>query len=549
MNTQIKLYRSNWITENSVHSIGWASRENRSYSGKEFHQLITSLIDKESFDLGNACKLANELNGSFALIIECKGEIYLIADRTRSYPILYTTKNGITYITDDLISASRDYALSPEVNIRQVEVFLLAGLTFENQTVFKDIYGIQAAEVVELSGQKPEVKRKRYFIYKLNTTEKQSLSPVKEARKQNAIFTRVFRRMLDSAPDVHNWVIPLSGGHDSRMVINQMHKLGVKNIVCFTYGETGNRQSSLSKQVAETLGYPWHYVEYNAEKWGKLRESKDFDSYFDFAFSGVSNPHIQDLLAVSELKNRGILHPDDIFVPGHTYDFITGSQCLKGIIDIKSDKDIINYLRYSFNQWSYKQRSPVLYEEVLDMIHHTPLPPNNFTEYYMWQEWHCKFLLNSVRVYEYFGFDWRTPLWDQELMEYWLSLHADYKLYRNFLYECEENGLYEEPLLSIPFDYRMNPDISTKEKVIRLIPYALTRTIKHYVRPKAPHSDDGLYHVYAHQTPAFKDIVPYDHYPEELRYYLDSYAKRPLCWFPDNDNNSMYALRKIFTTD
>lgn len=180
------------------------------------------------------------------------------------------------------------------------------------------------------------------------------------------------------------------------------------------------------------------------------------------------------------------------------------------------------------------------------MMSHTTLPPNNFTEYYMWQEWHCKFLLNSVRVYEYFGFDWRTPLWDQELVTYWQSLHLDYKLYRNFLYKCEQDGLYEEPLLSIPFDYRMNPEISLMKRVMQLIPYSLIRVIKHHIRPKALHLDDGLYHVYAHQAPTLTDIVPYNRFPKELRYYLAPYVNRPLCWFPDNDNNSLYALRNIF---
>lgn len=548
MKIQIKLYRNNWVTGYSVHTIGWASRENISYSGKDFHQLIVSLIDKETFNIEKAEKLANELNGSYAFVIECKDNVYLIADRTRSYPLLYATINETLYITDDILSMHRDYAIKPEVDIRQAEILLLSSLTFENHTIFKSTYGIQASEIVQLSKQSDRIERKRYFIYKLNTTDKQQLSPMEESKKQNIIFSHVFQRMLDSAPHVHNWIIPLSGGHDSRIVINQLHKLGVKNIICYTYGKTGNRQSSLSKQVAEALGYPWHYIEYNTKKWGKLRESEDFDGYFDFAFNGISNPHIQDLLAVFELKSKGILHSNDIFVPGHTFDFITGSQCLNSIKKIKSEKDILDHLRYSFNQWSYKQRSPVLREEILKMITHTPLPLNNFTEYYMWQEWHCKFLLNSVRVYEYFGFDWRTPLWDQELVAYWQSLHLDYKLYRNFLYKCEQKGLYDEPLASIPFDYWMNPNISMKERIAQLIPYSLTRTIKHYVRQKAPHTDDGLYNVYAYQLPKIPDIIPFSHFPKELRYYLAPYANRPLCWFPDNDNNSLYALRNIINT-
>ena len=128
MKTQIKLYRNNWITGNSVYAIGWASKGNTCYSGKEFHQLISSLTVKKTFNIENACQLAKELNGSFALIIEWKDKVYLIADRTRSYPILYTTINGVTYITDDLLSMFRDYGFRPATDIRQAEVFLLSVL-------------------------------------------------------------------------------------------------------------------------------------------------------------------------------------------------------------------------------------------------------------------------------------------------------------------------------------------------------------------------------------------------------------------------------------
>ena len=92
----------------------------------------------------------------------------------------------------------------------------------------------------------------------------------------------------------------------------------------------------------------------------------------------------------------------------------------------------------------------------------------------------------------------------------------------------------------------MNPEISLMKRVMQLIPYSLIRVIKHHIRPKALHLDDGLYHVYAHQAPTLTDIVPYNRFPKELRYYLAPYVNRPLCWFPDNDNNSLYALRNIF---
>lgn len=57
-------------------------------------------------------------------------------------------------------------------------------------------------------------------------------------------------------------------------------------------------------------------------------------------------------------------------------------------------------------------------------------------------------------------------------------------------------------------------------------------------------TDYIMYTLIRHQH--FTDIVPYNRFPKELRYYLAPYVNRPLCWFPDNDNNSLYALRNIF---
>jgi asparagine synthase (glutamine-hydrolysing) len=36
-----------------------------------------------------------------------------------------------------------------------------------------------------------------------------------------------------------------------------------------------------------------------------------------------------------------------------------------------------------------------------------------------WQERQAKFICNSVRVYEFYGYDWWLPLWDTEFMKFW----------------------------------------------------------------------------------------------------------------------------------
>lgn len=541
---KIKLYRENWVSNASVSTIGWAAWQGKSYTGEALNQLITTLIGAESFNIAAAKLLAVQINGSFAIVIRQRDNVFLVSDRTRSYPLLYITENDTTYITDHLLALVKDYDLKPEVDVYKAEVFLVAGITLKNNTVFCNASAIQAAEVIQFSQQMTE--STRYFIYSLNTSEGKELSVPEEVEKQNKIFANVFRRTLESAPNVHNWIIPLSGGHDSRMVINQLHKLGVKNLICYSYGKTGNEQSRLSEEIARKLGYPWYFIEYTPEKWRTLRESPDFDNYFDFAFNGVSDPHIQDFLAVSELKRLGIVQSGDIFVPGHTFDFLTGAYCQNGITELRTEKNIYAYLSNHFNQWEYKARSKSIFAELSLLIKLASVQKETFSEYFHWQERHAKFLQNSVRVYEYFGFDWRTPLWDQELIEYWQAIPLKYKLYRNFLYLCEKNGLYEEPLASIPFDVELRPATSFKEILKAKIPYSWKQIIKYYIRKETPQSDDALYTIYAAGCPVFDDRVSYKALPKRLRRYLKPYRKRPRHWFPDNDNNSLYAIRNLF---
>ena len=50
-----------------------------------------------------------------------------------------------------------------------------------------------------------------------------------------------------------------------------------------------------------------------------------------------------------------------------------------------------------------------------------------------------KFIVNAVRVYEHFDNEWRLPLWDKELIEWWyripLRLRVNSVLYHRFLFE------------------------------------------------------------------------------------------------------------------
>lgn len=53
---------------------------------------------------------------------------------------------------------------------------------------------------------------------------------------------------------------------------------------------------------------------------------------------------------------------------------------------------------------------------------HSPVGAIDAFEKWDWQERQAKFIVNSVRVYEFWGYEWWLPLWDYEMMEFWARI-------------------------------------------------------------------------------------------------------------------------------
>ena len=120
--------------------------------------------------------------------------------------------------------------------------------------------------------------------------------------------------------------VPLSGGYDSRLIAMLLKELKYDNVVSFTYGTPNNREATVSRAVAEALGFRWEFVPYDKVLWRELNSVPERDEYNRIASGWVSLPHIQDWPAVWQLRRLKKIASDAIFVPGHTGDFICGGH-------------------------------------------------------------------------------------------------------------------------------------------------------------------------------------------------------------------------------
>jgi asparagine synthase (glutamine-hydrolysing) len=232
---------------------------------------------------------------------------------------------------------------------------------------------------------------------------------------------------------------------------------GYEKVICYTYGKPSSWESKTSKLVAERLGYPWHHIVYDKAIWRKWFHSSERLEYTHFSSELCSIPHFQDLPAVKELITRNAIPNDGIFIPGHSGDFLAGSHLPKewrgaseiSLMEVCNQVIKLHYILKSGKTSYIDEDCLAKIRSILASLSDSDQTDiGSIFECFDWQERQSKFIINSVRAYEFFGFEWRLPLWDSEAMDFWGNVPMEYRLGKN-LYDTYLSKLFESSGVSI----------------------------------------------------------------------------------------------------
>ncbi|WP_445006036.1 asparagine synthase-related protein [Halomonas mongoliensis] len=408
-------------------SSGWKDRAN----GK-LKQLGTCWQDPE--DLVQAStyheisKVLEQQNGFYALVWEQGGKLYAAVDHIRSIPLYYGIKGDAFFLSDNA-----EWVRKKVGNIVMDELskeeFQLTGYVTGQETLYPDVKQLQAGEFLSINTNvcTPQLKTERY--YRFLHTEPENFD-------EQALYHQLDAAALASIDNLISYangrqiVIPLSGGYDSRLIASLLKRRGYKNILTFTYGVPGNKESAYSKKVADALGLKWHFIEYSNELWSEIWKTDERWEYQKWASGWSSLSHVQDWLAVKILKQNAIVEQDCIFVPGHTGDFISGGHVPDNAIKDKKASclelfETIYKKHYSLapstglSERGLHEWSDRILEKTEQAVIWNGQDLANAFEKWEWQERQAKFICNSVRVYEFYGYDWWLPLWDMNFCRFW----------------------------------------------------------------------------------------------------------------------------------
>lgn len=458
-----------------------------------------------SLSMENIKDFSLKIQGSFAFVIETKNSVFLLSDYIRSFPIFYSMQNQEISISEKL-----NYFLGGSINSLNVSNLITSGYVFGNETIYQNVKSIQPAEFLLFDKKNETVNSSRYFKFvpSQNTT---FLSVESFVDKYTKTMELILKRIILSAPICNNWIVPLSGGHDSRQIVNTLVRLGVTNVICFTYGKVNNHQAVLSQKVAQAVGYEWYFVEYSEEKWFELHRNGLIDDYLDYSYQGNSIPHFQDFLAIYELTSKGIITKDDIVLPGHALDMISGSHFNDVDLECNDQSSAVErtLLKHSKCKDLSLIKSSTNFRTLSKIYDEINISPVQFQEYINWQERQAKFIVNSCRIYEFFDLEFRLPFWEREIIDLFLSLPSEQRVRRKFYLSAERQGILIESLSQIPFEDETNKKVSKigmKQKMLAKTPTIMRAVLSRLIRSKV-YEAESLNQIFALKGNTVEDVV------------------------------------------
>lgn len=406
-----------------------------------------------------------QLNGCYCIIIKVNDSLYyIISDRCRSFPVFFSIKKKI--ISDNL----REYANN--VDIEELACFILRRNTSSSHTLLSDYKSISNSEVVLFDDD--NICIERYYEHRISGKANHKEELIKEFEE---VTDRVFKRCLSSLKKEQRIIVPLSGGYDSRLIVSKLVDLGMRDrIIAYTYGIPGDYEVDNAKLVADKLGIKWFFCEYKKEEWELLFKNRDeLEEYINYSFNYTSLPHLQDYIAIRMLKSKGLISKTDVIIPGYCADFPAGSFIPNEHGHMMTSNGIANYTFYKhFNNTSCSRSvKNYIISKLENSFDNKRIRDIGFDEGERQYEQWCintrltMWVLNSLRLFEFFGYEWRIPFWDNEFLEFWYkvdnSMRENCILYKDALF----NGLFRK--YSIDFAKPKYAEVTSKQNTIKQI--------------------------------------------------------------------------------
>lgn len=384
-----------------------------------FEDIKLSIDEILEFLEKDSVSFINKITGLFSFVYINNNKLIACVDIIRSLPLFYDF--DIKRKALRISSSANELVVGRKKSLINEDVFKLCSYVLGNETLYEGVFQLVAGSYLLFDNN--NLKKIEYFSFKTENSHDFDYFEFKD--KFISILEKNFKQLLEYA-NGRQLVVPLSGGYDSRLIVCMLKKLKYENVICFSYGVKNNKEALYSQIIAKEFDYKWIFVEYTRGKWKSAWNSKLAQQYVSFSSNRVSLPHIQDWLAIKELKENNLIDGDAIFLPGHCC--VTG-YITKSILSIKDSKpeEVVKILidqhfnLVPLNTLKFLNNYQLLQKFINKKIKYDYENNNIISNIILfnWKERQSKYIANSLRVYEFFQYEWWMPLWDKDFAILW----------------------------------------------------------------------------------------------------------------------------------
>ncbi len=378
--------------------------------------LLANVTTPESFEL-----FIQKLNGSYSLVLDAGNYLFLASDRFASYPLFYYMSENEIFVSDrvsELASASKN----TRINEDSVKDITYAGYAYLDETLVNDIYQVIGSEYVIYNKTNHTILKKRHFYFKYNEDDIIGHNHLESSF--NSVCIKVADRLVKSL-EGRKCAVFLSGGVDSRFCAYLLKLAGYeKNTILITYGTRFSPDYKPAVKTAAKLGMKHIIIPYKRSLWKKTFSDEESLSYIEYAQNLSITAHLREHFVIRELLDKGKIPTDCIIIPGHLGTVAGRKHYPEQLHNI----DTIHKRLVTKTALFYKvEDNPDIYKYLWDRtlsLFPEEGPTKDIPSYMnlynntIFSTYTVKYLINSLRAYDFYGLEWRLPLLDNEIISF-----------------------------------------------------------------------------------------------------------------------------------
>lgn len=422
---------------------------------------LLSVLREESCDetiLRSLIRKVETWTGHFSVVIDSTRFAIAFVDRIRSYPIVY-----LNSVNSFQISSSPYYFKDvEELKIDDEACLELSTSNYVTgaRTLYRDVKQLQPGEAILLHKGNLLPIRVKYTEYLTRDLANRSEADLIE--EQEAAVSAIFSRIVDDAAG-REILIPLSAGLDSRLILTKLKAMGYQRLRTFSYGPLGNQDAAGAARIAREVGVPWTFIPYRAREVKEYFWSLERMEYWRYASCGASVPFMVDEVALRQLFSSGQFgDPSEaMIINGQSGDFTSGGHLIgKHLerLDPETSYSLAKVIEgilikhYALRTCTDLEKRKFT-AHILDKIGavegtYSGQELAKLYEFWEAEERQAKYVVNGQRSYDFIGLQWRLPLWDRELFNYWRTIPYRFKvgqsLYKSFLRATNYCGMFKD---------------------------------------------------------------------------------------------------------